>query len=102
VCKEIRRLRANGVERKELERAKNQMKGSLMLSLESTHSRMSKLAKDELYEGRHVSLDEMMAEIDRVSAAQILRLSWELFDADGLSLTAFGPVDERCLESAMH
>lgn len=52
VCREIRRIRTNGVERKELERAKNQMKGSLMLSLESSHSRMSKLAKDELTHGK--------------------------------------------------
>jgi predicted Zn-dependent peptidase len=101
VCKEFRRLRTNGIERQELDRVKNQMKGSLMLSLESTHSRMSKLAKDELYEGRHVSLDEMMAEIDRVSVAQILRLSRDLFETDGLSVTALGPVAERAVESAL-
>jgi predicted Zn-dependent peptidase len=48
VCREITRIYENGIDRKELARAKNQMKGSLMLSLESSHSRMSKLAKDEL------------------------------------------------------
>ena len=101
VCKEIRRIRTNGVERRELERAKNQMKGSLMLSLESTHSRMSKLAKDELYEGRHVSLDEMMGEIDRVSAAHVLRLSRELFDVACLSVTALGSVSDRSIEAAV-
>lgn len=102
VCKEIRRLRTKGLERKELERAKNQMKGSLMLSLESTHSRMSKLAKDELYEGRHVSLDEMMAEIDRVSPAQVHRLSRELLEVDGLAVTALGPVSERSIGSVLN
>jgi predicted Zn-dependent peptidase len=101
VCKEIRRLRRNGIDRRELERVKNQMKGSLMLSLESTHSRMSKLAKDELYEGRHVSLDEMMTEIDRVSVAQVHRLSRELFETDGLSVTALGPVSDRAIQSAL-
>jgi predicted Zn-dependent peptidase len=101
VCKEIRRLRTSGIERPELERVKNQMKGSLMLSLESTHSRMSKLAKDELYEGRHVSLDEMMAEIDRVSIQQVLRLSRELFAVEELSVTALGPVSQRSVESAI-
>ena len=100
-CKEIRRLRRSGIDRRELERVKNQMKGSLMLSLESTHSRMSKLAKDELYEGRHVSLDEMMAEIDRVSVSQVFRLSRELFETDGLSVTALGPVSDRAIESAL-
>ena len=101
VCKEIRRLRRSGIDRRELERVKNQMKGSLMLSLESTHSRMSKLAKDELYEGRHVSLDEMMTEIDRVSVAQVHRLSRELFETDGLSVTALGPVSDRAIQSAL-
>ena len=72
-----------------------------MLSLESTHSRMSKLAKDELYEGRHESLDEMMAEIDRVSLAQILQLSGQLFQTDRLAVTGLGPVSERSLESAL-
>jgi predicted Zn-dependent peptidase len=101
VRKEIRRLRTTGVDKQELERVKNQMKGSLMLSLESTHSRMSKLAKDEIYEGRHITLDEMMAEIDRVSVSQITRLARELFNLDGLSVTVLGPVTDRAFDSAM-
>jgi predicted Zn-dependent peptidase len=72
-----------------------------MLSLESTHSRMSKLAKDEIYEGRHITLDEMMAEIDRVSVSQITRLARELFNLDGLSVTVLGPVTDRAFDSAM-
>jgi predicted Zn-dependent peptidase len=101
ICREIRNLRTRGIGKQELQRVKNQMKGSLMLSLESTHSRMSKLAKDELYEGRHVSLDEMMAEIDRVSVAQVLQLSRQLFRTDSLSVTGLGPVSERSLEAAL-
>lgn len=100
-CREIRRLRANGVERKELERAKDQMKGSLMLSLESTHSRMSKLAKDELYLGRYTTLEEMRGEIDRVSCEQVLRVGRELFDFSCLSVTALGPVSRRSLQGLM-
>jgi predicted Zn-dependent peptidase len=95
VCREIRRLRTAGVDRQELERARNQMKGGLMLSLESTHSRMSKLAKDELQQGRYTSLEEMMAEIDRVSEGQILQLSRELLDLSCLAVTALGPVSPR-------
>jgi predicted Zn-dependent peptidase len=102
VCKEIRRLRTAGVGRLELERAKNQMKGSLMLSLESSHSRMSKLAKDELYLGRHQSLEEILAEIDRVSEDQVLRLSRELFDFTCLSVVALGPVSAASLRSAIN
>jgi predicted Zn-dependent peptidase len=101
VCREVRRLRSSGVDRKELERAKNQMKGSLMLGLESTHSRMSKLAKDELFHGRQTTLEEMMGEIDRVSSDQVLRLARELLDFQTLSVTALGPVSRRSLRTAL-
>jgi len=98
----LHRLRTVGVDRKELDRAKNQMKGSVMLSLESSQSRMSKLAKDELYQGRHSSLAEMIAAIDRVSCDQVLRLSRELFDPDRLSVTVLGPVSRRAFESVLN
>jgi len=101
VCREIRRLRTAGVDRQELERARNQMKGSLMLSLESTHSRMSKLAKDELHQGRYTSLEEMMAEIDRVSEGQILQLCRELLDLTCLAVTVLGPVSPRAFRGVM-
>jgi len=101
ICREIRRLGEKGIEKRELERVKNQMKGSLMLSLESTHSRMSKLAKDELYESRHVSLDEMMDEIDRVSPGQAHQLARQLFHTDWLAVTGLGPISERALNSAI-
>ncbi len=102
VSREIKRLCTGGVRREELTRAKNQMKGSVMLGLESTSSRMSKLAKDELHHGRCVSLDEVMTNIDRVSESQLLRLSRELFGARRLSVTALGPVSRRSLASALN
>lgn len=101
ICREIRKLRADGVDRKELERAKNQMKGSVMLGLESSHSRMSKLAKDELYQGRHASLAEIIAEIDQVTTGHLLALSRELLDLNCLSVTALGPVSDRSISSAL-
>jgi predicted Zn-dependent peptidase len=102
ICRELRRLRRHGMDRKELERTKHQMKGHVMLSLESTQSRMSKLAKDELYLGRHLSLEEIMTEIDRVSHEQVHRLSRDLLDFDFLSVTGLGPVSSRSLQSALH
>ncbi|MEW6543722.1 MAG: pitrilysin family protein [Nitrospirota bacterium] len=99
VCRELTRLRKGGVSRAELERTKNQMKGGLMLSLESSHSRMSKLAKDELYQGRHTSLQEMLSEIDQVCEEQVLRLGRELFDFDRLVVTALGPVSRQALQA---
>ncbi len=98
---ELRRLRAKPVARVELERAKGQLKGSLMLGLESTSSRMSKLAKDEMFFGCHISLREIMADIDRVSAEQLWHLSRDLFDDRYLTMTALGPLKKGDIERVM-
>ncbi len=100
VCREIKRIGTKGVERKELEQAKIQMKGSLMLSLESSHSRMSKLAKDELTHGRHVSLEDMLDHIDRVSEEQVLHVSRQFFKLDSLAITGLGPLSSRSLQAS--
>jgi predicted Zn-dependent peptidase len=99
VRRELKRLRSQGVEPKDLARVKNQMKGSLMLGLESSHSRMSKLAKDELSQGCHVSLEQMAAEIDRVTVEQVSRIARELLNLDRLSITALGPIAPSSLRS---
>jgi len=98
-CREIRRLRSKGLTHKELERAKNQMRGGLMLGLESTHSRMSKLANDELHQGRHCSFEQMLADIAHVSESQTLRVAQEILDLNFLSVTALGPLSPRSLHA---
>lgn len=98
---ELRRLQAKPVAHAELERAKGQLKGSLMLGLESTSSRMSKLAKDEMYFGCHISPREIMADIDRVSAEQLWRLSRDLFDDRYRTMTALGPLKNGKIERIM-
>jgi predicted Zn-dependent peptidase len=98
----MKRLHRQGLDRKELQRVKEQIKGGLMLSVESTQSRMSKLAKDELYHGRYLSLEEMTTEIDRISSEQILRMAHELFDSESLSVTAIGPISGRSLQTALN
>lgn len=99
VCREIKRLGSKGIGGKELERAKVQMKGSLMLSLESSHSRMSKLAKDELIYGSHTSLSDMLAHIDRVSEEQMFDVGRQFFTLDSLAITGLGPLAPRTLQS---
>lgn len=99
VCREIARISKHGIERKELDRAKNQMKGSLMLSLESSHSRMSKLAKDELIYGTRTSLEEMVTHIDRVTVDQVSAVGRELFGMKHLAVTGLGPLSSRALEA---
>lgn len=101
VLSELRRLQAKPVARLELERAKSQLKGNLMLGLESTSSRMSKLAKDEMHYGRHIPLREIMADIDAVSVDQLSRLSRDLFDDRYLTVTALGPLKKGDVERVM-
>jgi predicted Zn-dependent peptidase len=97
ICKETGKLCRRGVADKELERTKTQLKGGLLLGLEGTYGRMNKLAKDELYQGRHVTLQEIVRAIDRISPEQIRQLSQKLFDLKEFVVTALGPVPKRGL-----
>jgi predicted Zn-dependent peptidase len=71
------------------------MKGSLMLSLESSHSRMNKLAKDELIAGVHTSLEQMLSEIDAITGQQVSRVAQELFAPGTTAITGLGPLSTR-------
>jgi len=87
VIEEFRGLKSKPLTAEELGRAKDYLKGSLLLALESTSSRMSNLARQEMYFGRHVSLDEIAAAVDAVTGDDILAISQELFDGSRLALT---------------
>ncbi len=88
---ELERIKVQRVEEVELQRAKESMKGSLMLSLESTDSRMFKLGRSELYHGRQITLDELIARIDAVSAEDVQRMANELFQPRALTMAGIGP-----------
>ena len=97
ILKELRRLKKEGVGAEELRRAKDHLKGNLMLSLESTPSRMHRLAKQELYFGSFFSLDEMLVAIDRVGEEEVQGLIHRLLDEDRMALLTLGPLDRRHL-----
>jgi predicted Zn-dependent peptidase len=88
---ELRELRDTPVTADELTRAKDHLKGSLMLSLENTSSRMSQLARHEIYFGRSFTLDEILASIERVSADDVRRVAGDLFQDANLVATVVGP-----------
>ena len=94
VMKEIRKIKKNGISMKEMIRVKNQMKGNLMLGLESTSNRMSRLGRDEIYLGRYFSPQEIIREIEDVTPSQIQNLTNELFKTEYLSLAVLGPVNK--------
>lgn len=68
-------IRQKGLTAAELKKGKEQMKGSLILSLESTSSRMNRLGKNELMLGRHYSLDEIIAKIESVELGHIQEMA---------------------------
>jgi predicted Zn-dependent peptidase len=90
VVDEVRGMKA-GLPEIELRRAKDHLKGSLMLSLESTSSRMSNLARQEIYFDRQYGLDETLAGIEAVTADDIGRVAHELFSNGSLGATVLGP-----------
>ena len=83
--KELQVLQDEPIPEKELQEAKSQLKGKLMLSLESMSNRMSRLAKSELYFNRFVTLDELTHNIDGVEADQVQSFAQKFFDKDQFS-----------------
>src|SRR5262249_60433524 len=88
--KEIRDLKKSGVSADDLKRSKDHLKGSLMLSLESTSSRMNRLAKHEMHLGSFLTMDQMSQAIERVQHEEAQARVSELIDEDRASLTTYG------------
>jgi predicted Zn-dependent peptidase len=87
---ELRRLKEDTVPEAELRRAKDQLKSNIVLGLESSSSRMSNLARQEMYFGRFYSVDEITAEVEAVTAAEIQGLARQLFRPEAIALTVLG------------
>ncbi len=86
-------LKENGITDKELKNSKEQIKGNLMLSLESTNSRMSRNGKHELILGYHRTLDDMVESIDNVSKDDVNTLVQSIF-SEGCSASLVSPQGE--------
>ncbi|MGA2437266.1 MAG: pitrilysin family protein [Acidobacteriaceae bacterium] len=87
---ELRRLKEDPVPEAELRRAKDLLKSNIVLGLESSSSRMSNLARQEMYFGRFFTVDEITAEVEAVSAAEIQSLARQLFRPEAIALTILG------------
>jgi predicted Zn-dependent peptidase len=93
VVEELRGVKQAPVPVAELQRAKDHLKGSLMLSLENTASRMSHLARQEIYFDRQFGLDETLQGIERVTAQEVQRVAVDLFRDGSLAATVLGNVN---------
>jgi predicted Zn-dependent peptidase len=90
IVNEFRQLKANPVSDEELKRAKDQLKGSLMLSLESSTARMSNLARQEMYYDRFVGMDEVINKIQAVTLEDLQRAAHEIFRPELIGVTVLG------------
>jgi len=103
VLKELEILRTNLVAAQELKRAKEYVKGSVMLSLESSSSRMTHLAQQLIYYGHFYRLEEILDSVERVTARDIRNLANRIFDDSTLALTALSSRNGRDLNTvAIH
>jgi predicted Zn-dependent peptidase len=97
---EFNKFKSEPVSDAELQRAKDQLKVSIMLSLESTSARMSNLARQEIFFGRQFTLDEILERINRVTTADVQRVAGEIFSSDELAITAVGQLGALDLDRA--
>jgi predicted Zn-dependent peptidase len=89
----LEKLKQDGITEKELNNSKEQLKGSLMLGLESTNSRMSRNGKNELLLKRHRSLDEIIEQIDQVTKQSVDGMATSVF-TDKYSVSLISPNGE--------
>jgi predicted Zn-dependent peptidase len=95
VLKEIDKLKTRRVDSSELKGAVEYTKGSLLMSSESTDNQMVRNAQNEIHFGRDIPLEEVLKNIETVTADDILDLANWLFQADQMVLTLLGPVREK-------
>jgi predicted Zn-dependent peptidase len=90
---EFRKLKEKALTHEELTRAKDQLKGNILMGLESSNSRMANLARQEMYFHNFFSVDEVNACIDAVDAAQVQAMAQRLFDPERIAVTLLGRLD---------
>src|SRR5580692_4628488 len=95
---ELRRLKQETVSEAELKRAKDQLKSNMVIGLESSGSRMSNLARQQMYFGRFFGVDEIMEEIDAVTSEGVQELAQELFQPETMALTLLGNLGSMKIE----
>lgn len=94
VLNQFRQLKKEGITAAELEKGKEYLKGTMVLGLESTSSRMSWLAKTEFYYGRVITVDEIFAKVDKVTRDDIIELANLYLQDDCLTLAVIGDFDK--------
>jgi predicted Zn-dependent peptidase len=90
---ELRKLKEAALSDEELTRAKDQVKGNILMGLESSNSRMANLARQEMYFQQFFTVEEIIARIDAVQAEQVQTMAQRLFDPNRIAVTLLGRLD---------
>ncbi|MGB7576142.1 MAG: pitrilysin family protein [Thermodesulfobacteriota bacterium] len=98
VLKEFNRLKEEPLRHEELETAKEQLKGNLLLSLESSDNLMTRLAKNEIYFKNYLPVGMILKGIDEVKEETVQRLARDTFDERFFCLTVLGPMNGNDLD----
>jgi predicted Zn-dependent peptidase len=98
-AEQIADVAAGNVPEGELERAKENLKGRILLSMESTSTRMNRLGKSLITDSELLSLDRIVAEIDAVEASSVAELAATFLAPERLSAACIGPTEERFVEA---
>ena len=93
IVTEFRKLKEIPLTEEELKRAKDQVKGNILLGLESSSSRMANLARQEMYFQHFFTVDEIIARIDAVTSDQVQAMAQRLFDPETIAVTLLGRLD---------
>jgi len=88
----VKEFKEKGCDEKELVRAKEQLKGTISLALESTPNRMIRLAKSEIYHGRLISHEEVFEKIEAVTLKDVHDLAQKVLDYENFGISILGPV----------
>ena len=94
IREELERFKTEGITEEELARTKEQLKTTLLMSLESTNSRMSSMARNEMIFGHAQSPEEAVEKLDKVTVEDVHRLAKELLDFEQMSFSAVGNVSQ--------
>jgi len=92
--KQFDTFRKGRIREDELRRAQEQLKGNLLLSLESSDSWMTRLAQNEMYFGKYIPIEEVIKSIEGVTSSEVIRLAQDLFREDLFCLVVLGPIGE--------
>jgi predicted Zn-dependent peptidase len=95
ILQELQELRENIVPSRELDRAKEQMKGGIILGLESTNARMNRLGRNEIYFHKQIPIDEILQKISNVTPEDIQEMAQRYFYQERLAMTVIGPSDDQ-------